>query len=532
MRKYFEFAVDNIVKFGDTDIFPYPIENHMFHDMKSETVELLLQIFADFESFVVKNSPLNASMLAPAGYTGFRWATQIDPIWNAYLLGLVLALADKIEKARIPKERNKVFSYRIKLDENEKTIFDENFGWIQFQETSIEMARKYKYVLICDLSHFYSNIYHHRLENSLARLEVSDKRMEKNIMELLQRFSNIKSYGLPIGGQAARILAEFLLNRTDRLLSTKSIEFCRYVDDYHIFANSENELYEHLLYLSKILIENEGLSLQKSKTRIINSEEFISSVRYSIRGADQETPVRQNLFSIKLKYDPYSLTAVEDYEALKDQIAKLDIVGILSEELNKSRIHSPTMKKLIRSIKYLEYEVKNSTIKALIENLNILVPVFPNVMILINDIFSELSKELQNQICTLLQKLIKEKTFIMQVELNLAYAIRVLSHVNSDENEALLINVYSNTNSRLIKRDIILILAKWGADFWISDLKNRYHSLDLWEKRSFIMASYYLGDEGRHWRDHFKDEFSPIDKLYRDWVAKKKQQNQGWTLPI
>ncbi|WGU93374.1 RNA-directed DNA polymerase [Paenibacillus dendritiformis] len=532
IKKFFEFAVENIIKFGDTDIFPYPIENHIFYDLKNETVELLLKIFKEFDDFVIKNSPLNESMLAPAGYTGFRWATQIDPIWNAYLLGLVLSIADKIEESRVPKERNMVFSYRIKLNEEEKTIFDNNFGWVQFQETSISMAGKYKFVLICDLSHFYSNIYHHRLENSLEKLNIPDKRMQKHIMDLLQRFSNIKSYGLPIGGQAARILAELLLNRTDKLLKSKSIEFCRYVDDYHIFANSENELYEHLLYLSKIFIENEGLSLQKSKTRIINSEEFISSTRYTMRGEDQEdTASKQNLFSIKLKYDPYSLTAREDYESIKEEIAKLDILGILSDELNKSRIHSPTMKKLIRSIKYLESDAKNSTIGALIENLEMLVPVFPNVMILVNDIFDELNADLQNQIITMLQNHIDEKTFIMQVELNLAYSLRVLSHKNTDENEALLIKLYGSTTSRLIKRDIILILAKWGADYWISDLKNRYHSLDLWEKRSFIMASYYLGDEGRHWREHFKDEFSPIEIAYKEWVA-KKIQTKGWTFPI
>ncbi|WP_164744119.1 RNA-directed DNA polymerase [Paenibacillus barengoltzii] len=531
MKKFFEFAVENIIKFGDTDIFPFPIENHLFYDLKDETVSLLLDIFADFDNFVVDNSPQNESMLAPSGYTGFRWATQIDPIWNAYLLGLVLSISDKIEEARIPKDKDKVFSYRIQLNETEKTIFDNNYGWLQFQETSIKRAYQYKYVLICDLSHFYSNVYHHRLENSLAKLDIQDKRIEKNIMELLQRFSNIKSYGLPIGGQAARILAELLLNRTDKLLRSKSIEFCRYVDDYHIFANTENELYEHLLYLSKILMENEGLSLQKSKTRIISSEEFISSTKYNIQGEDQENPSRHNLFSIKLKYDPYSLTAREDYDSLKSQIDKLDIIGILSDELNKSRIHSPTMKKLISAIKYLDIDSKNSTIRALTENLELLVPVFPNVMILINDLFDELNEELQNDICTLLQRHIEDKTFIMQVELNIAYALRVLSHKYSDENEDLLITVYRNTESRLIKRDIILIMAKWGSDFWLSDLKNRYHSLDVWEKRGFIMASYYLGDEGKHWRDHFKEEFSPIFILYRNWVA-KKIQTKGWKLPI
>ena len=36
------------------------------------------------------------------GYTSFRWVTQIDPIWNAYLLGLVLSIAPAIEAERIP----------------------------------------------------------------------------------------------------------------------------------------------------------------------------------------------------------------------------------------------------------------------------------------------------------------------------------------------------------------------------------------------------------------------------------------------
>lgn len=530
MNEYFAFAVDNIAKFGDTDIFPFPIENHIFFDKREDTVKLLKEIFDNFNSYVVENSPINESMLASAGYTGFRWATQIDPVWNAYLLGLVLSIAEKIEAARMPA--NKVFSYRIKLDRDEKTIFDNNYGWLEFQKASITQAKEHKYVLICDISHFYANVYHHRLENSLTKLNVSDTRIIKNIMDLLQRFSNIKSYGLPVGGQASRILAELLLNRTDKLLRTKSIEFCRYVDDYHIFADSENELYEHLLYLSKILIENEGLSLQKSKTRIINADEFISSTEYTINGgSNQDSPATRNLFTIKLKYDPYSLTATEDYESIKNEIDKLDILGILSDELNKSRIHSPTMKKLIQSIRYLNPDVKNSTVKALVENIEILLPVFPNLMILMNDVFSELEEELKQEICIKLQELIRQKTYIMQIELNLAYSLRVLSHVFSDENEDLLISVYRETESRLVKRDIILIMAKWGADYWLSDLKNRYNSLDLWEKRSFILASYYLGDEGKHWREHFKNEFSPSDRLYRDWIS-EKVNSKGWRLPI
>jgi hypothetical protein len=33
-----------------------------------------------------------------------------------------------------------------------------------------------------------------------------------------------------------------------------------------------------------------------------------------------------------------------------------------------------------------------------------------------------------------------------------------------------------------------------------------------------------LGDEGRHWRDHAKHTWSPMDSLLRDWCSKRWQK--------
>ena len=44
------------------------------------------------EAYLARFSPLNVSSLTPVTYSGFRWATQIDPIWNAHFLACVLAL--------------------------------------------------------------------------------------------------------------------------------------------------------------------------------------------------------------------------------------------------------------------------------------------------------------------------------------------------------------------------------------------------------------------------------------------------------
>ena len=101
MRKYFEMSIKNITKHGDTDIFPFPIENHIFFDKTTDIVDQLTDIDRHFAQRLVQFPPSNEGALAPVNYVGFRWATQLDPLWNAYFLGIVLSIADEIEKARI-----------------------------------------------------------------------------------------------------------------------------------------------------------------------------------------------------------------------------------------------------------------------------------------------------------------------------------------------------------------------------------------------------------------------------------------------
>jgi hypothetical protein len=79
-------AVQNIIKHGDTDIFPFPVETHAFFDKAKEIVDVILEYDDNFEEYITRFSPRNVSSLTPVSYEGFRWATQLDPIWNAHLL--------------------------------------------------------------------------------------------------------------------------------------------------------------------------------------------------------------------------------------------------------------------------------------------------------------------------------------------------------------------------------------------------------------------------------------------------------------
>jgi hypothetical protein len=139
--------------------------------------------------------------------------------------------------------------------------------------------------------------------------------MPRRIKILFSKFSQTRSYGLPVGGPASRILAELAINPVDLYLNRKGIPFCRYVDDFHIFANSKEEAFRHLFFLAQILF-NEGLSLQRTKTRILPCAEMQeASAHLDLAGTEDisSLPPEARLMRLAVRYDPYSPTADQDY---------------------------------------------------------------------------------------------------------------------------------------------------------------------------------------------------------------------------
>jgi hypothetical protein len=41
MEQYLRAALENITRYGDTDVFPFPVENHIFFDKPGEALEIL-----------------------------------------------------------------------------------------------------------------------------------------------------------------------------------------------------------------------------------------------------------------------------------------------------------------------------------------------------------------------------------------------------------------------------------------------------------------------------------------------------------
>jgi Reverse transcriptase (RNA-dependent DNA polymerase) len=527
-------AVDNVANWGDTDLFPLPIENHVMHDMPDSVVALLTNMADDFDAEIDRYPIESYSTLAPVGYTGFRWATQIEPAWNAYLLSCVLSLAPSIENTRLSEASERVFSYRYRQQTSDGSLFSLD-SWSRFQNTTRRLAEENEWVVSVDIADFYARIYHHRLENALRLVDPPGGKT-KHIMAILKRLSNNTSYGLPVGGPAARILAELVLDRVDHLLVAESTmsTFCRYADDYRFFANDIQAAYKSIGYLSEKLLRNEGLTIQKSKTRIMKSSEYLSIL-------DPPNPPDGSpgaFLNLQIHYDPYSPTAEEDYERLTDQLNEFDILSLLRDELLKPKIHSPLTRRLIQALRFLDSGTRQQAVLSLLENIETLAPVIPQVMMAIRDCISDLDSEFINIVHESIRKLIHDHHYVAQVDLNLAFMIRLLGGHRSTENELLLIQLYQSVHgfrsvpAPYIQRDIMLILARWGITYWLSDQKNYITASHEWVRRAFIIASYKLGDEGRHWRSASMRSMRPFDYIVRDWVTDRLQNDSSWQVPI
>jgi len=533
-------AVSNINAHGDTDIFPFPFEHHAFFDNKNELIKLIVEYNDNFDESLTNFAPEHASSLTPVSYSGFRWATQMSPIWNAVFLSCVLAISEEAEKVRIPVKDETVFSYRYSPNDS-GDLFLPDVGWRAFMNQSLKLADDYDYVVTCDISEFYPRLGHHRLENALKHIAGATV-YPSRIMSFLSNFSNTRSFGLPIGGPAARILSEITINQIDQLMIGSGIKFTRFADDYHIFAKSREDAYRCLIFISEKLFDNQGLSLQKSKTRILTSAEFKSTSpliaetdsipeNAGAAAAASHKDARRNLLRFSLRFDPYSATAEDDYEQLRSDIRKFDIIGLLKEELSKSRVHTALTRKIISAVKYLDKKVKDDAVLSILDNCDVLYPVFSSVLLMIEKVFDDLEEETKILVVDRICELIREDSHVMRVDVHLSYAVRVIANVKTTENQTLLQRIYLDRPSPMLRRDIILIMARWSEWYWLSDIKNKFNILSASERRAFLLASYTLRDEGSHFRNHIRKTLNPFEKFILKWAA-EKTSNAHWVIPL
>jgi len=283
LKKSIQLSIDHIKDKGLTDtiiVNPFELKllkeasfSKKIYESVKDCIEKLKDSFEKDDKFIpiekfriLKINELHNSLIPKRTKFGYRKVAIIDPLDCIKYHSLVFQIAEKIEQARVPKENQIVFSYRFSPVNSE--LFDSDFNYGSFiNQIKTKVAQpQNKVIVYCDIASFYEHLNLHRLESELLALG-AEKKVVKIINELLLFWSNRNSYGLPIGSNASRILAEASLIPIDKFLISHNIDFCRFVDDYRLFAPDSQTAHYWLTLLIERLSQ-EGLMINQYKTSI------------------------------------------------------------------------------------------------------------------------------------------------------------------------------------------------------------------------------------------------------------------------
>ncbi|MCY4487670.1 MAG: RNA-directed DNA polymerase [Deltaproteobacteria bacterium] len=525
---HFKRAVADIGVHGDNDTLPFDIDNRFINECQDELATLAHTYFVKLENGSRKAATraINAlqifseRLLVPTGPSGFRITTKIHPFWNIYINGLGVAIAAKHEAQRSLNAH----SYRYVVDG--EGLFDRNRSWRAYRQCTISSKHWYgddAVVIQTDISSFYEHIYHHRLESCINDLFPPDSTVATQIARFLSKFASGRSFGLPVGGQCARILAEVLMSAVDNILTDEGIIWHRYVDDFTIMAQSQEDAYRALAVLSHALADY-GLSLNRTKTIILKAKHYLDYVNTQLApGTDEAGALRQ----MDLHFDPYSDTAHADYDELKDTVRKLDVPALLELETTKGQPDSLLVAQIGRSLRFQTPEVALQLCATLLDrkNLNAFRGSWSRIMRGVAAIRGEPEyKTIFADLDVLLDEILKHSRSLLVPEVNCLHYLRTIRFGRTTTRAKYVVSVYNDTSSETVRRGCIECWWSWRDRPNFIRRRNQWQTLGAQEQRMLWLAAGDFGEEGKKTQDQLRTSLSQAWQL---GIERRRQQTFG-----
>lgn len=525
-------AIDNIIKEGSTDveIFSRPFEIDLLKDDANRKI-VLQEIQTSLKHNDIRSlkfTPISHVLLPKKSLLDFRKCALIHPLDEMKYLSLVLQLATVIERNRIKKSDNRVFSYRFKPQKG--YLFDPNFTFTSFRNfvSAKEKRRNINVVASCDIANFYDRLNIHRLECILHSLAPNDSNLVKQIVEVLLFWSNRDSYGLPVGSNASRILAEAALIEIDNFLISRNIDFCRFVDDYRFFAKDAATVHLNVsLFVDRL--SKEGLFINAMKTNIKEAQSKKANV--SIKSPENnslpallddvdETILRQKFLLPRIIGGYSGIIPTKFRQLTGNESIKLrenDIDVLFSKINNDVIIESKDFLLLVKSC------VAKGDAEYLTRTVEIMrrFPQFiPYTLDAIKKSEAFFSESHIATIKNLLSAWLKEDIY---PEYILVYVVKFLGRGKFQDKETLLsfFRTLKRNQGSYIGRAVLEQLEECITRGDVLELRDYYVRADKWEKRQIVkIVSIYLTPDER--RPFFKNVIAIDDDIFIREIMKKK----------
>lgn len=534
--EHFQRAAEEIGKHGDNDTLPFNIDNRFISDKSAQLARIAFGYFQRLNKSGKKDAAkklnslqiFNERLLTPTGPYGFRTSTKIHPFWNIYLNGLAIAIAEVNE----PNRSLRAHSYRYSKDTVE--FFNRVKSWRAYKEATLKeplLELPSTVVIQTDISSFYEHIYHHRIENSVDDLFEDGETVGTQIDRILNQLSSGRSFGLPVGGQCARVLAELLMTSIDSLLSQYGLIWHRYVDDFTLIAEDQAKAYEALSILSNVLADY-GLSLNRSKTTLLSSKHYRDFVTAQLFANDDQA---SKLKEIDLYFDPYTDDPHQDYEDLQQTVKEIDLQSLLVSETNKSQPDSYLVSQISRTLKLQTPVIALQLCRTLLsgQNLNAFRASWPTIMRGVISLRNDSKfQSIHNMLDECLDEIISHSKHLLLPETNCLHFLRAIRFKKTAARSLFVTSdVFSKTKYETIKRACIDCWRDWKDRPSFISLRNTWSTQGVEVQRMLWLASYRFGDDGLHFRGQVnnttdsrwalgietKSETS-FSELYKNWA--------------
>ncbi len=500
--RHFKRAALEVSKHGDNDTLPFDMDVRFCGDEAEALATIAYGFYNELRgSQAAKDNHERIAalhihserLLAPSGPAGFRVVTKIHLFWNIYLNGLAIAIAEALE----PQRSSCAHSYRF-LSEGGEQLFDETRSWRAFKEATVSQASiagDEAVIVQTDISSFYEHVSHHYIENLINNLGGDAGPVSKQVNALLSKLFAGRSFGLPVGGQGARILAELFLSRVDSALTARGVQWNRYVDDYVLIAANTAEAYRALGVLAQELMDY-GLSLNKSKTVFLSSKHYRDYVSSQLGGDDIEAA---KLRSIDLKFDPYSDNPQESYELLVETVETLQVRQLLNRELEKALPDSFLVTQIGRTIRLHEPSVAIEIARTLLkeQNLHAFRSSFSTIMRGIANLRGdERFSVIHGALDSVLDDVPVHSEHLLKADTCLLHYLRCLRFQSTPARVQFVRQLFDTTQLDIVRRACIDCWRGWRDGVAFNYMRNRWQQMSPECQRLYWLATFKFGDEG------------------------------------
>jgi hypothetical protein len=510
--KSLNWALNSAQNYADTSGFPIPFE---YAAIRKDWAKI--RAFLQTQNILAWDTRSARSLLSPKSRFGFRVITQLDPLDFLVFASLMYEIGEDIENRRIPVADRTVFSYRFSPDTDGR-MFDPDTGYSAYLSRSDELCRagRYGYVTMADIADFYPRIYHHRLENALDGATRKQYHV-RAIQRLLYGWTSREWYGIPVGNDPARLLAEITVSDVDEALRANGIDFVRYNDDYRLFAKSQKVAYKQLSLLAETLFSNHGLHLQPQKTRVLPVRDFLK--RFSGDPKQREVESLEEQFQqlvaeigLESEYEDIELEDLD--ESQQELIASMNLEGLFSRELEKQDTADLS---LLRFILRRMGQLKSSVlIPPIFQNLETLHPLFPEIIEYLRS--CNLTNRRRKQIGKQLMEALTQ-SFLGELQHHRMWALSLFTENKEWNNENEFISLLNAFPDQFSRRKLVLALGRSRQIHWFQAKRRTLFDEPAWVRRAlFARASCMPSDARTHWYSALKPKLDVLENAVVNWA--------------